>query len=108
MALNPLIKRALKIVGGIALTIAILTTCVTFINHRAMMKAKRFYDSVAIGESAEKVIARAESERAIVAISTTGSSAHILFHGFVFDHAVCRIDIENQRVKGKEFSGLQD
>jgi hypothetical protein len=108
MTLKPLIKRALKIIGGIALTIAVLSTCVIFINYRALMKAQRFSDSVTIGESAERVIARAESERAIVVISTTGSSAHVLFHGFVFDHAVCRIDIENQRVKGKEFRGLRD
>ena len=79
-----------------------------FINYRAFMTAQRFYDSIVIGESIEFVIVRAESERAIVAISTTGSSAHILFHGFVFDHAVCKIEIENKRVKGKEFQGLRD
>ena len=106
--MNPTIKRVLRVLGAFTLTVVLLVACLIVINYRALMRAQRFYDSVAIGEPSEMVLSRAESERATVVLNTTGTSALILFHGFVFDHAVCRVDIENQRVKGKEFRGLRD
>jgi len=102
------IKRILKALGAFSLVVVIMVLALVVLNYRALLKAQRFYDSVAIGESRETVLSRAESRRATVVLNTTGSSALILFHGFVYDYSVCRVDFENQQVSAKEFRGLRD
>ena len=105
---TPKIRTVFKILGVTGLALTLLLAGMIVNNYRALMKTQNFIDSVVLGESRERVLSRAESQGGTVVLNTTGSSALILFRGFVFAHADCRIDFENQRVIGKEIRGLRD